>query len=55
MTILPSQESCFVLQSGQTRSFVANFRQRLLLAVCEFRAAGEEHCEQSTGRMCVNL
>ena len=46
MTILPSGENCFVLQSRQICSLFANFPQRLLLAVCEFRAAGEERCQQ---------
>ena len=34
LQLLPSGESCFVLQSRQTRSLVANFPQCLLLAVC---------------------
>ena len=40
LRLLPSGESCFVLQSGQTRSLVANFPQCLLLAVCCVCRAG---------------
>ena len=38
-----SGEGCIMLQSGQTHSLVAKFLHvQSLLAVCEFRAAGEE-------------
>ena len=43
LRLLPSGESCFVLQSGQAHSLVANFPQCLLLAVwCVCRAGGSD-------------
>ena len=38
-------ESCIVLESRPTRSLVTKLLQCLSLAVCEFCAAGEKHCE----------
>ena len=42
-------EGCIVLESGPTRTLVAKLPQCLLLEVCEFRAASEEHCKRGYG------
>ena len=46
-------ESCIVLESGPTRSLVANFPKCSSLVVCKFRTAGEERCERGYGRVCA--
>ena len=51
-----SGEGCIVSQSGLTHSLIANFPHvQSSLAVYEFRAAGEERCEQGHRRVWVNL
>ena len=49
-----SGENCTVLQSGPTRCLIAKFPQHSVVA-CQFRGAGEEHCEQGHGWVCANL
>ena len=42
-----------VLESGLTRSIVIKLPQHSSLAVREFRAASNEHCEQGYGQVCA--
>ena len=46
-------ESCIMLESGLT--LVASLPSVCRFVVCEFRAGGEERCEQGYRRVCVKL
>ena len=48
-------ESCIVLESGLTHSFVVKIPQHWSLVVYKFCAASRECCKQDYGRMCVKL
>ena len=48
-------ESCIMLESGPTCSLIAKLSQHLLLVVCEFHSAGEQHSEQGYRQECANF